>query len=272
MRLTGVIDYSMGNFLCIRGFCPMIQLANISETIPEIQRDLLSEHAGEMDKFLSEGEFTFFPEVILCSDLAANEATYDSISSLRVAVRQKKNFSARVGLFKFSTKGYELLSKDDHRKKDNVQTVYIDFDAAKVSKFLRIDGNHRLSAVNESSSYKETAIPFCLLLFNGESETDKFCRALFHNINTKQIPLKDEENLCVIIESDTVFSDDALVTSFGTPYLYTRKICDKIELSHYPLIKKYIGNSKYTYFVGIFKHLLKLGLIEDKTECVNVII
>lgn len=27
MRLTGVIDYSMGNFLCIRGFCPMIKLA-----------------------------------------------------------------------------------------------------------------------------------------------------------------------------------------------------------------------------------------------------
>lgn len=272
MRLTGIIDYSMGNFLCIRGFCPMIQLANISETIPEIQRDLLSEHAGEMDKFLSGGEFTFFPEVILCSDLAANEATYDSISSLRVAVRQKKNFSAWVGLFKFSTKGYELLSKDDHRKKDNVQTVYMDFDAAKVSKFLRIDGNHRLSAVNESSSYKETAIPFCLLLFYGESETDKFCRALFHNINTKQIPLKDEENLCVIIESDTVFFDDALVTSFGTPYLYTRKICDRIELSHYPLIKKYIGNSKYTYFVGIFEHLLKLGLIEDKPECVDVVI
>lgn len=111
MRLTGVIDYSMGNFLCIRGFCSMIQLANISETIPEIQRNLLSEHAGEMDKFLSGGEFTFFPEVILCSDLAANGATYDSISSLRVAVRQKQNFSGWVGAFKFSFKGYELVSK-----------------------------------------------------------------------------------------------------------------------------------------------------------------
>lgn len=90
MRLTGVIDYSMGNFLCIRGFCPMIKLANISETIPEIQRDLLSEHAGEMDRFLSSGEFTFFPEVILCSDLAANGAEYDAITSLRVAVRQNR--------------------------------------------------------------------------------------------------------------------------------------------------------------------------------------
>ena len=96
MRLTGVIDYSMGNFLCIRGFCSMIQLANISETIPKIQRDLLSDHAGEMDKFLSGGEFTFFPEVILCADLEANGATYDAINSLRLAMRNKQNL--KVGL------------------------------------------------------------------------------------------------------------------------------------------------------------------------------
>ncbi len=272
MRLTGVIDYSMGNFLCIRGFCPMIKLANISETIPEIQRDLLSEHAGEMERFLSGGEFTFFPEVILCSDLATNGVEYDAIASLRLAVRQKQNFNGWVGPFKFATKGYELKSKDDDRKKDNVQTVYMDFDSAKTSKFLRIDGNHRLSAVNETSSYKDTAIPFCLLLFNGMSETDKFCRALFHNINTKQIPLKDEENLRVIIESDTVFLDEDLETNFGSSYLYTRKICDKIILSHYPLIQKYIGDSRYTYFVSIFDHLLKEKLIENKPECVDVII
>lgn len=250
----------------------MIKLANISETIPEIQRDLLSEHAGEMDRFLSSGEFTFFPEVILCSDLAANGAEYDAITSLRVAVRQKQNFNGWVGPFKFATKGYELKSKEDERKKDNVQTVYMDFDVTKTAKFLRIDGNHRLSAVNEHSAYKDAAIPFCLLLFNGASETDKFCRALFHNINTKQIPLKDEENLSVIIESVDVFSDDDLANNFGTPYLYTRKICDRINLSHYPLIEKYIGNSQYTYFVGIFEHLLKEGLIEDKPECVDVII
>lgn len=139
MRLTGVIDYSMGNFLCIRGFCPMIKLANISETIPEIQRDLLSEHAGEMDRFLSGGEFTFFPEVILCSDLAA-----------MVQIMMPSLFTY-------------------------------------------------------------------LLVFNGASETGKFCRALFHNINTKQIPLKDEENLSIIIESVNVFSDDDLAINFGTP-------------------------------------------------------
>lgn len=95
--------------------------------------------------------------MILCSDLAANGAEYDAITSLRVAVRQKQNFNGWVGSFKFATKGYELKSKEDERKKDNVQTVYTEFDVTKTAKFLRIDGNHRLSAVNEHSAYKDAA-------------------------------------------------------------------------------------------------------------------
>lgn len=76
--------------------------------------------------------------------------------------------------------------------------------------FLRIDGNHRLSAVNEFSSYAHKRIPYCLLLFRNEIETNKFCRALFYNINTKQIPLKTEQNLKVIIESEQTFDDETL--------------------------------------------------------------
>lgn len=31
MRLTGIIDFTMDNFLCIRGFATMFQLAKYSE-------------------------------------------------------------------------------------------------------------------------------------------------------------------------------------------------------------------------------------------------
>ncbi len=49
MRLTGVINRSMGNFFCLRGFTPIIDLASISESIENIQRDLMHDHAGEME-------------------------------------------------------------------------------------------------------------------------------------------------------------------------------------------------------------------------------
>ena len=31
MRLTGIIDYTMDNFLCVRGFASMLQLSEISK-------------------------------------------------------------------------------------------------------------------------------------------------------------------------------------------------------------------------------------------------
>jgi hypothetical protein len=67
MKMRGVLDFSLGNFLCLRGFAPMGVIYDISEPDASIQRDLLSEHRDEMVAFLSQGEYTFFPEVILCT-------------------------------------------------------------------------------------------------------------------------------------------------------------------------------------------------------------
>lgn len=59
MRLTGIIDYTMDNFLCIRGFASMLELSSISKADENIQRDLIEEHRGEMETFLPDGKFTF---------------------------------------------------------------------------------------------------------------------------------------------------------------------------------------------------------------------
>lgn len=275
MRLTGVIDLSMDNFFCLRGFAPMLQLAKVSESIPNIQRDLMTDHSGEMERFLKSGEFTFFPEVILCVDLSANEATEDSVTLFRNSITFKNNLNnTKVGQFTVSVSAYERQSVDDKRKKDKVLAAYLDFNEDAVHKFFRIDGNHRLSAVKEDSTYKNKLIPYCLLFFYGVEETDKFCRALFHNINTKQIPLKTEENLKVIIESDHVFSDETLQTdtSFGPPYLCTRKLCNELKLEQFPQVNQFIGQSKYTYFVGVFNQLMNLGLIPSDESAVSVLI
>ena len=269
MRLTGVIDRSMDNFLSLRGFAPMIQLSNISESIPDVQRDLILEHSGEMERFLESGEFTFFPEVILCVDLEANKATLTAINNFKEAISSKTKLSkAKVGNLTISTSIYERMSTQDVRNKDKIQSAYFDFDEEKIVKFLRIDGNHRLSAVNENSRYKNKDIPFCIIFFNSKEETDKVCRALFHNINTKQVPLKSEENLKVIIESSNVFSDETLLNdaSFGLHYLCTRKLCKRDILVNYPEVNKLIGRNQYTYFVEVFKELFNLSIIPKSCE------
>lgn len=65
VKLSGILEYSMGGFLCLRGFASFKMLSAISEPNPEVQRDLIAQHQGEMAKFLNGGEYRFFPEVIL---------------------------------------------------------------------------------------------------------------------------------------------------------------------------------------------------------------
>ncbi|WP_250277555.1 ParB N-terminal domain-containing protein [[Clostridium] colinum] len=233
----------------------MINIANSSQSIEGIQRDLIKEHTGEMKEFLNSGNFTFFPEVILCVDLAANKADKLAIDILYETIRYRKPLRRKkIGNFN--------ISISNNRKNINycdiVQSIYIDFEEDNIIKFLKIDGNHRLSAVSENDKFKNYNIPFCLLLFREKDETDKFCRALFHNINTKQVPLKTEENLKVIIESEQLFSDEVLENdnSFGKEYLYTRKLCKSIDLTLFPQVNKFISKNKYTYFIELFNYLL----------------
>jgi hypothetical protein len=73
MKLKGILDFSLGNFLCMRGYAPLGVLYDISESAASFQRDLLAEHKDEMVAFLSQGEFLFFPEIILCTTLCLRE-------------------------------------------------------------------------------------------------------------------------------------------------------------------------------------------------------
>ena len=54
MKLKGVLDFSLGNFLCLRGFASMGDLFALSEPDPSFQRNLLKLHEKEMVAFLRE--------------------------------------------------------------------------------------------------------------------------------------------------------------------------------------------------------------------------
>ena len=273
MRLTGIIDYTMDNFLCVRGFASMLELSEISKPDEDIQRDLIDDHRGEMEAFLSGGRFTFFPEVILGANMYGTELDKDKINILRETVRaESKPLRTTINNIKYIIKRTAVKKENNDLAYDVIQTIIMEFDKASLvgKEFLRIDGNHRLSAVNKHSTYAHNRIPFCLLLFRDVEETDKFCRALFYNINTKQIPLKMEQNLKVIIESEQAFDDDTLLNdpSFGENYFLTRQVINHIELSDYPFLKLFIEDSKFTYFVEVLKLLLDKKLIKKDEEAV----
>jgi hypothetical protein len=61
----GILDTSFDNFLCLRGFARIGDLADASESDESYQRPLIAQNKDDLKTYLEKGESKFFPEVIL---------------------------------------------------------------------------------------------------------------------------------------------------------------------------------------------------------------
>lgn len=271
IKLSGILEYSMGNFLCLRGFASLKLLSAVSKPKPEVQRDLNADHKGEMAAFLNTGEYRFFPEIILSTNLTDGKSQFDVLGDFHGKLQEGKTWNKKIGEFSFNisqNRTKNILNQYSPLPHiDRINIAHISFDESKVE-ITRIDGNHRLSAANEVST--DFDIPFCLLLFRNPKENDQYSRALFHIINAKQIPLKLEENLKVILESEETYSDDDLKKEpFGWPYYLARKVWEMDVLSKYPFISTLLKGWECTYLWEIFRELLKNGTIEKDDNSID---
>src|SRR4051794_13177947 len=65
MILRGLMDTSLGGFLCVRGYATLGDLARVSYADMTYQRDLMKEHSETVVRFLRNKQDLFFPEVVL---------------------------------------------------------------------------------------------------------------------------------------------------------------------------------------------------------------
>ncbi|HEV3037865.1 MAG TPA: hypothetical protein VHA33_08785 [Candidatus Angelobacter sp.] len=272
MKLKGILDFSLGNFLCLRGFAPMGVLFDISEAAPSIQRDLLKDHRAEMIAFLSQGEFLFFPEVILCATLNHDGETNEAISALFEHVQRGERFSGlKFDDLKISCSVSKLQGIDDTRSVSYFNTATVLLNKSRKYKLWRIDGNHRLSATPEDPKFRKHNTPFCFILFRDTKEADRLSRALFHNINYKQIPLTMEQNLKLILDDNVLFSDDKLKTgsSFGWPYYLARQLNDKLDFDLLPNLKPIIEKEPRTFLIQQFTFLTEKHVLGDNENALK---
>jgi len=82
MKLKGILDFSLGNFLCLRGFAPLGLLQDISAPPDDIQRVPKDERLKEIGNYLRKGELVFFPEIILCASLHDGDSTSENAAVL----------------------------------------------------------------------------------------------------------------------------------------------------------------------------------------------
>lgn len=261
IKLSGILEYSMGGFLCLRGFASFKELSKVSEPNPDYQRPLINKHQGEMAEFLNKGEYRFFPEVILSLNLLT-EKNYDDVESFITSVQVGSKWNQNLGAYNISIYKHGTIQRN--------KIATISFDENQI-KLCRIDGNHRLSAADGVK--EDFSIPFCIIFFRSPEENEQYSRAIFHNINAKQTPLNLEENLKVILCSPDVFSDDKLKTdkSFGWKYYLARKTLESLDFTYFPTINSYISVSKYSFFVEMFGILLENGTVKEHNDAIDII-
>nr|WP_314800508.1 hypothetical protein [uncultured Capnocytophaga sp.] len=281
MKLTGIIDRSLGQ-ICLRGFAPIKELARISIADYTYQRNLLDKQQARISNFLDNEQFLFFPEVILCFRIKSNIEQKRQMNSLQ-SIELGKNIITQDGKIsiKFIKNKTELKLAELNIDDTFLNNLISNGDYL----FHRIDGNHRLSASEEteSSFVNNLKIPYCIIIGedfyeNGKKmeehskEFDKAVQVYFHNINTKVIPLTSEENLKGIVNNKDRFSDEELSKIINTDGTFLRNLLTEVkDYNAYPNLKNIIRDYEKTFSV-ILTNLLKDKINISDTELIRNIL
>jgi len=235
----GVIETAFENFVCLRGFAALGELVDVSEPDDSYQRPLIDGRADELRDYLERGEYKFFPEVVLSCNLDNAEALIQ-LQQFLADTSSKRMPRASFGHMSLalSTRSYKS-TKDQRVRGRIIDASFVLNELA--PKMQRIDGNHRLSAPM-SEGVRRYRVPFCIVLFGNNDQTNGFSRAVFHTINFKQRPMDMEHNLRFILdeteENLRLFPTDKLRSepSFGRPYVRARLLLPKIDLDFFEAI------------------------------------
>lgn len=277
MILRGILDRSLGSQTVIRGFAPIKELARISKADYKYQRNLIGKQEDDIKTFLETESHLFFPEVILSLKLKnnSNRKEIDPLTPIQQLDKNDK-FACTTEKLNIHVKKTKIRKNSS----EHIKNVELSFDENILDNliksdnhpFKRIDGNHRLSAASysESPHVRDMNAPFCIILLNdSNTETDIFEKMVFHNINTKTVPLTSEENLKVILDDKKNFPDELLKDKFGAEYLLTRKVFSEVSgniKDIYPNLGDMFWNNPRTFSKDVISILLK----EEKIDGSNI--
>ena len=277
MILRGLMDQSLGGFVCIRGYAPLGELARISYADLDYQRELIKTHRDTVIRFLHNRKNLFFPEVILSCLLNYDFTKPRAVSGLQplADVLAGKGFTSNTDGITVGVRRMPFRGGADVRALNALQVATLTVPDALLNQkplpLFRIDGNHRLSAADQEADFKDIVAPFCLILFGSGDEDKRNSKMIFHNINSKTIPLTSEENLRIILDDTTLFPDDALEepTSFGWPFLLARRALPSIAPATVPALKDVLQHPR-TALVDLFKLLIEKKAISKSAKLPDV--
>ncbi len=289
MRIRGLFDRSLSSKPCIRGFAKIKELARISKANYKYQRKLLSDQEETITNFLETEKYLFFPEVILSYNLKFDYTSKTLEQTPIQLLENGKMFRSNIDKAVLKVKRVDYKSIFDVSERNELKIVELFLDDTILQElidtnnhpFHRIDGNHRLSAAEKLDTDRviNMNVPFCIILeeetyinkYNADKKIEekvrqenpeKFEMVVFHNINTKSVPLTSEQNLRVIIDDEVNFPDDELREALGESGVKTRMLIKKVNPEFFTGIKHILSDHFRAYYLEVFDRLLEEGISE----------
>lgn len=272
MILRGLMDASLGGFLCVRGYAAMGDLARVSYADMDYQRDLMKEHSETVIRFLRNKQDLFFPEVVLSCVLEYDYTKRRANSEVSpiVDVLKGRGFRSNVNAITVGIRTLSYKAKGDVRASTGTRIATLTVPDGLIvpgkGPLFRIDGNHRLSAADKGTEFKDLLAPFCVILFGTGADDKRSSKTIFHNINSKSIPLTPEEIYKIVLDDPVLFPDKTLRTSpsFSLPLLLARRAQPSIEPAAVPALKAVLKHPR-TALVDLFKLLIEEKAIPKST-------
>lgn len=244
-KLEGIIYKTFDHYVVLRGFAAIKDLAAISHKPEAYQRKAIDEHKQEIVKFLYEGEFRYFPEVTLACRVKDYNEFAQNIGVDNAVDRDDAKYVDGLKVLS------ERLPYEGYRARHANLTKNNDRD------LVRVDGNHRLEPFDSDNDYlwgklgidKDTLekliVPFTII-FSEQEFGDKFEAGIFHNINFKQEPLRQEASLKIISDLN-VFDDKE---KLGIEYPLALELIETVKTGQFnaiPWLENYKDSSKSYY-------------------------
>lgn len=252
-KLEGIIYTAFRSYIVLRGFAPIGGLARISKKPASYQRDANEQHKIEIVHYLNDLK-SYFPEITLACRVSDYEGLMRSIGD-------DKDVSKEDSIY---VKGLRILSERLPIGRDRARHAYLEIDNPNEDeKLLRVDGNHRLEPFSADIKWwhqfisdrtpikdetdpkkiqgwlnhqaeiykKEIAgkiVPFTIIM-SDTKDADNFEAKIFHDINFKALPLREEASLRIISELKTFDDKEKL----GSEYPMALQLIEKIKSGRY---------------------------------------
>lgn len=242
--IYGIIDNCYNSFYVFRGFAPTDILIKYSKPYEVYQRRPEDKHVEDIASFILDGKNVYTPEIILAYSISDwFDKTINPIFSGGMI------HSGSIGPLDFLTGQYHDLLPARTRVilRDSLQVSFTRLNLGNnnisfakcslpdktVTPFRRIDGNHRLDAMELIQDKKAAyVVPFCIILltndYYGSSKDDdnKTARTemeIFHHINSKARPLTPLEQYRGLFNLFTAHELEQYGKEFGVAKSYLEK-------------------------------------------------